>query len=68
MLEAGFPGLVGWESELVLHEIISLFKALQRTEPCVLEESGKLLSVACLSSIILHPSPLYFGLEKQFFR
>lgn len=30
VLEAGLHGLVGWESELVLNEIIFLFKALQR--------------------------------------
>lgn len=33
VLEAWFDGLVGWESELVLHEIISLFKALQGLNP-----------------------------------
>lgn len=29
VLEAGFHGLMGWESELVLNEIIFPFKALQ---------------------------------------
>lgn len=65
VLEAGFHGLLGWESELMLNEIIFLSNVLQGLSTL---SSGELSSVACLSSIILHPSLLYFGPEKQFFR